>query len=85
MAERQDTPITQANKNRIVQMLTDLPIDEIKEFKNFTPQEADYILWIISNQRGGKDWEFETNGTIENINTITKFRKISIEYWKVVK
>lgn len=63
------------NKKGIVDFMKNMGKEPV-EFKNFRPDEQQYILFLIQNQRG---CIYETNGTESDPETITKFRKLDLE------
>lgn len=66
--------ISEKQKNSIIDIMKSMKPMDLLWFKDFDPNERDYILFLIQNQHGGK---FETNGTHSRPETITRFRRLS--------
>lgn len=72
--------ITNKQKSDVINIIYSMNFGEIKWFKDFLPEERDYIMQIIINQKKNKDFELDTNGSAASPETITKFRKIRTCY-----
>lgn len=60
-------------KKKIQLFMLNMKGGDTYKFSSFTKEEADYILWLIKNQKG---YSFETNGYSDKPETITKFKKL---------
>lgn len=72
--------ITDKQKKNILGIIYSMKHREELWFKSFSPEEREYIMSLIVNQKGDKGFSIETNGLSTEPNTITIFRK-NIHYW----
>lgn len=68
--------ITDKQKSNIIFIIDNMKHLDILYFKDFTPEEREYIMQLILTQKGTKGFNIETNGVSADKKKITKFRKL---------
>ncbi len=67
--------VSEKQKESIINIIFSMKNGEAQWMKDYLPEERAYIRHLMEYQSGRNGWIIESNGTAEDINTITKFRK----------